>query len=98
MNNLDDQMIFFLGPEHFQKIEMFNIDFQPRENIYEEILKQSEGLKPTTYPKLLLAKSRHVDWQWLAGKFESLRMAALSRDVDVLKKHLHSIVPEYMER
>jgi FlaA1/EpsC-like NDP-sugar epimerase len=98
IKDLAEQMIRLSGLEPGKDVEIVYTGLRPGEKLFEEILHKSEGLKPTTHPKLLLAKSRHVDWRWLAGELACLGEAALSRDVDVLKKHLHAIVPEYKEQ
>ncbi len=97
IQDLAKQMIRLSGLEPDKDIEIVFTGLRPGEKLYEEILHKSEGLKPTTHPKLLLARSRDVDWKWLTKSLDSLRKAALNRDVEVLKEHLHTIVPEYRE-
>jgi len=98
IRDLAEQMIRLSGLEPGKDINVVYTGLRPGEKLYEEILHASEGLQPTTHPKLLLARSRDVDWEWLTAELISLNEAALSRDVDLLKKHLRSIVPEYKEQ
>ncbi len=97
IKDLAEQMIRLSGLEPGKDIDIVYTGLRPGEKLFEEILHKSEGLKPTTHPKLLLARSRDVDWQWLSGELESLGKAALSRDVAKLKNYLHALVPEYRE-
>ena len=76
-------------------IEIVYTGLRPGEKLYEEIFHESEDLKSTKHPKLLLARSRQVDWDWLLEEFARLRQAAISRDVGKLKEYLQNIVPEY---
>jgi len=95
IKDMAEQMIRLSGFEPGEDIEIIYTGLRPGEKLYEELLHESEGLLKTTHPKLLLAKSREVDWQWLESEIVDLRKAAHSRDVHLIKDHLHNIVPEY---
>lgn len=95
IRHLAEQMITLSGLVPGKDIEIVYTGLRPGEKLYEEIFHESENLKSTGHPKLLLARSRQVDWEWLRQEFARLRQAAVSRDVDKLKEYLQNIVPEY---
>jgi FlaA1/EpsC-like NDP-sugar epimerase len=89
------QMIRLSGLVPERDIKIVYTGLRPGEKLFEELLHAGEDLQPTGHEKLLLARSRQVDWDWLLEEFASLEQAVRSRDVEVLKKHLRNIVPEY---
>ncbi len=95
IRELAEQMIKLSGLTPGQDIEIVYTGLRPGEKLYEEIFHHKEDLKPTTHEKLLLAKSRKVNWDWLQQEIVHLQMAASMRNVQKLKKHLKNIVPEY---
>ncbi len=95
IRSLAEHMIRLSGLEPGEDIRIIYTGLRPGEKLFEEILHESEGLRPTNHDKLLLARSREVDWDWLLQKLEVLKAAAISRAVEHLKEHLHAIVPEY---
>ncbi len=95
IRKLAEQMIRLSGFIPDEDIKIVYTGLRPGEKLFEEILHESEGLQPTNHAKLLLARSRAVDWDWLLGELDVLREAAVSRAVGHLKEHLKAIVPEY---
>ncbi len=94
IRELAEQMIKLSGLIPGKDIEIIYTGLRPGEKLFEEIFHQKEDLKPTSHEKLLLAKSREVDWEWLQQEIVHLQMAASMRNVQKLKQHLHNIVPE----
>jgi FlaA1/EpsC-like NDP-sugar epimerase len=95
IKNLAEQMIRIAGLTPGKDIEIIYTGLRPGEKLYEEIFHERENLRGTNHPKLLLAGSRKVDWQWLSDQLEALVKAANSRNVPELISHLRRIVPEY---
>ncbi|MBU0664993.1 MAG: polysaccharide biosynthesis protein [Proteobacteria bacterium] len=95
IRHLAEQMIRLAGLKPEKDIAIQYTGLRPGEKLYEELLHESEGLQPTTHDKLLLARSRAVDWQWLNQALVRLDDAAVSRNVPDLLKQLQSIVPEF---
>lgn len=95
IKDLAHQMIRLSGLEPGKDIDIVYTGLRPGEKLFEEILHESENLQPTSHEKLLLAHCRQVDWQWLEEEYSRLNQAVISREVDLLKKHLKNIVPEY---
>ncbi len=95
IKDMAEQMIRLSGLDPGCDIDIAYVGLRPGEKLYEELLHESEGLLNTDHPKLLLARSRKVEWDWLQSEIDILEDAAVSRDIDLIKKHLRKIVPEY---
>lgn len=95
IKDLAEQMIRLSGMEPGKDIEIVYSGLRPGEKLYEELLHESEGLQPTSHEKLLLARSRTVEWEWLMEKFICLKKAATSRNIETLRKCLQDVVPEF---
>lgn len=95
IRELAEQMIRLSGKKVDEDIRIVYTGLRPGEKLYEEIFHESEGLLGTEHPKLQLAKSRRVDWEWLNTELVQLRRAAESRNVDQLLEHVQNIVPEF---
>jgi len=95
IKDLAEQMIRLSGLEPEKDIEVVYTGLRPGEKLYEELLHESEGLEPTNHEKLLLARSREVDWSWLMDEMARLRQAATSRNMEELRACLKDIVPEF---
>ena len=95
IKDLAEQMIRLSGLEPGKDIEIVYTGLRPGEKLYEELLHKSEGLQPTSHEKLLLARSREVDWAWLQEKMICLEQAASSRNIDKLRACLQDVVPEF---
>ncbi len=95
IRDLAEQMIRLSGLEPGNDIEIVYTGLRPGEKLYEEVFHEHENLQGTTHPKLHLAQSRKIDWQWLLTELDTLDDAVASRDVEGLLSHLKQIVPEY---
>jgi FlaA1/EpsC-like NDP-sugar epimerase len=98
IRDLAEQMIRLSGLTPGKDIDIIYTGLRPGEKLFEEIFHERENLRGTKHPKLFLAGSRTVDWQWLTSELEELRAAATSREVGRLIDHLRRIVPEYQGR
>jgi FlaA1/EpsC-like NDP-sugar epimerase len=95
INDLAKQMIQLSGLQVEKDIKIIYTGLRPGEKLYEELLHESEVLKKTSHDKLLLARSRNVDWNWLENQLVDLESVAVSRDVDKMIGIMHDIVPEF---
>ena len=95
IRDLAEQIIKLSGLKPGTDIKIEYTGLRPGEKLYEEIFHESENLKGTLHPKLLLAASRPCDWSWLLQVLDDLDHAATSRNVPGLIKHLRAVVPEY---
>jgi len=95
IRDLAKQMIRLSGYEPGRDIEIVYTGLRPGEKLYEEIFHESEKLRGTSHPKLLLASSRKFEWEWLINALDQLQQASLSRDVGLIVDQLRLVVPEY---
>ena len=95
IKELAEQMIRLSGLDPENDIHIVYTGLRPGEKLYEQLFHESEGLKGTNHPKLLLAKSRQVDWEWLLSEINALEGAARTRDVELILRHLVNVVPEF---
>ncbi len=95
IKHLAEQMIRIAGLIPEKDIKIVYTGLRPGEKLYEEIFHERENLRGTNHPKLLLAGSRQVNWNWLNDELKALASAATSRNVPHLIEHLRKIVPEY---
>lgn len=95
IRDLAEQMIRLSGLTPGRDIDIVYTGLRPGEKLFEEIFHERENLRGTRHPKLFLAGSRPVEWQWLTDELTELQGAATSRNVDKLIGHLRRIVPEY---
>lgn len=95
IRDLAEQMIRLSGLEPGKDIEIVYTGLRPGEKLFEEVFHEQESLQGTTHPKLRLAGSRRIEWDWLVAGLDRLDNAAASRDCPALVAHLRAIVPEY---
>jgi len=93
--DLAEQMIRLTGLKPGHDIEIVFTGLRPGEKLYEELFHESEALKPTSHPKIMLSGSREVDWDQLQHQMESIRLVCSSRDVPRLHQQLQQLVPEF---
>jgi FlaA1/EpsC-like NDP-sugar epimerase len=78
---LAEQMILLSGKTPGKDIAIEFIGLRPGEKLHEELFHEEEELKPTPYPKLLLAQHRQtVDWCCFVKLLERLQEACEQYD------------------
>ncbi len=95
IDHLARQLIRLSGYEPDVDIKIKYIGLRPGEKLYEELFHQSEILQKTSHRKILLATSHSMDWHFLRNNMEYLRRACEQDDIDIIKKCIKRIVPEY---
>ncbi|VAW77383.1 hypothetical protein MNBD_GAMMA13-492, partial [hydrothermal vent metagenome] len=68
---------------------------RPGEKLYEELFHESEALQSTTHEKILLARHRTVDWDWLDTTMNELNSACEAYDEVGLQRLFKALVPEW---
>jgi FlaA1/EpsC-like NDP-sugar epimerase len=93
--HLAEELIRLSGKEPYEDIDITFTGLRPGEKLYEELLLDGEGVKPTTHEKICVARSVQEEDETLQGQldelFDSARKLDLGRTVEVLRE----IVPEY---
>ena len=93
--DLAKEMIRLAGLEPDDDIPIVFTGLRPGEKIREELVGPEQTVIGTRHPKITCLRSPPVDHQWLAGKVEELRNAAVDMDVDEIVKLLRSVVKDY---
>ena len=93
--DLAKRMIKLSGAKNV-KIEFTGL--RPGEKLYEEVLNELEGTKPTFHEKIRIAQVREYDYDQVRQDIEEL--VALSKQYDNMAtvKKMKEIVPEYKSK
>lgn len=97
IRHLAEELIRLSGHTPDEDIEIRYVGLRFGEKLHEELFHDKESLVATEHHKILLARSRRVDWGWLSTQFSALEEAvgenADAQVVDVLKE----LVPEWSQ-
>jgi len=94
---LAEQMIVLSGKTPGEDIEIKYTGLRPGEKLYEELFHEQEQLSATTHEKILLAKTRIVDWKELQDDFLAMDNASELFDEEALNLLIKKLVPEMTE-
>jgi len=94
---LAEQMIILSGKTPGEDIEIKYTGLRPGEKLYEELFHEQEQLAATDHEKILLAKTRIVDWEELQSDFSAMDSASQLFEEDKLKVLIKKLVPEMTE-
>ncbi len=95
---LAEQLIRLSGKKPGEDIEIVYTGLRPGEKLYEELFHESEKLAGTTHPKILLAKSRSMDFTQLEQALDKLVLACGKDDERQIYGLLSELVPEHQSR
>ncbi len=94
---LAEQMIILSGKTPGEDIEIKYTGLRPGEKLYEELFHEQEQLSATSHEKILLAKTRIVDWDELQRDFTAMESASETFDEKSLTSLIKKLVPEMTE-
>ncbi|RTZ59879.1 MAG: hypothetical protein DSZ32_04575, partial [Gammaproteobacteria bacterium] len=92
---LAEQMIKLSGRKPGEDIEIVYTGLRPGEKLFEELFHKEENLKDTRHSKILLARSRRVDWERINQEIERMGECVQSYDLEGLQTLLLQLVPEH---
>ena len=93
---LAEQMILLSGKIPGKDIAIGYIGLRPGEKLHEALFHEEEELKPTPYPKLLLAQHRQlVDWPHLIATLDLLGEACERYDETAAASLIEVLIPEF---
>ncbi|NDY41883.1 polysaccharide biosynthesis protein [Dissulfurirhabdus thermomarina] len=95
IRELAEQVIRLSGLEPDRDIPIVYTGLRPGEKLYEELLHPDEHLAATAHPKILLARSREVDWAWCQAGLKRLEAVMRRGGPDEIRGALRALVPEY---
>ena len=94
---LAEQMIILSGKTPGEDIEIEYTGLRPGEKLYEELFHEQEQLTATSHDKILLARTRIVDWDRLQADFAAMAAASEAFDEPKLQQLIKKLVPEMTE-
>ncbi|HEC25898.1 MAG TPA: polysaccharide biosynthesis protein, partial [Gammaproteobacteria bacterium] len=93
---LAEQLIRLSGRKPGQDIKIIYTGLRPGEKLYEELFHEEENLDKTEIDKIMLAKSRKVNWNKLCTTISQLEKETYSFDEDALRETMKKLVPEQL--
>jgi FlaA1/EpsC-like NDP-sugar epimerase len=94
--DLAKKMIKLSGFEAGKDIEIKETGLRPGEKLYEELLNNEENTLQTYHPKILRAKIREYDNQFVQDSIDGLASLILEENMFDLVAEMKKIVPEYL--
>mgnify|MGYP006180575109 CR=1 FL=1 len=94
--DLARKMIQLSGKKNYEEIKIEFTGLREGEKLFEELLNDSETVKITHHPKILIAKVTPVNFLKIEGQFSLLNKLIESNCENALVSHLKTIVPEYV--
>lgn len=93
--HLAEELIRLSGKIPYEDIDIEFTGLRPGEKLYEELLLDSEGVRPTRHEKICVAASVYEDAILLQEQIDSLFAAARRMELTEVLNLLQVIVPEY---
>lgn len=93
---LAEELIRLSGLVPYEDIDITFTGLRPGEKLFEEIIVEGEGIKPTIHRKIKILSSIPHDPDWLNEELEKLFAEAKLSNVDGIMKSLQRLVPEYI--
>ncbi|THD66802.1 polysaccharide biosynthesis protein [Robertkochia marina] len=94
--DLAKNMIKLSGLKYPEDIDIEITGLRPGEKLYEELLANGEDTLPTFHEKILISKTKELDYHKLKAKIEALCILNLYNDKNMIVRKLKQIVPEYI--
>ena len=82
-----------MEPDADIKIEI--IGLSPGEKLHEELVGKNEKVQLTSYKKIMSIESDELNPEELNKKIEKLEKLAASEDMEVVRKKIKEIIPEF---
>jgi FlaA1/EpsC-like NDP-sugar epimerase len=92
---LAEQMIRLAGKLPGSDVEITYTGLRPGEKLFEELFHPGETLVQTPHEKLLLARSREIDWVSFESAMEELESRCNDYDEAAVRQLLDNLLPEY---
>jgi len=92
---LAEQMIRLSGKVPGEDIEIVYTGLRPGEKLFEELFHEKEALQSTRHSKILLARYRKVEWEYLNQVMVQMQDACADYDEARLQNFMKDLVPEW---
>lgn len=93
--DLAEKMIKLSGSLPYKDINIKFTGLRPGEKLYEELLNDLENTMPTHHEKIMIAKVRENDFEFVTKELEFLFELAKGKDTTQLVRQMKFIVPEF---
>lgn len=95
---LAEELIRLSGLVPYKEIDIVFTGLKPGEKLFEELLIDGEGVKPTTHKKIRVMAPVETDLRSTSSELEELFAVARSSDVAGVLASLRKLVPEFTPR
>jgi FlaA1/EpsC-like NDP-sugar epimerase len=96
--DLAKKMVVLSGLKIGEDIQIVYTGLRPGEKITEELLADHENTLPTYHPKIMIAKVRVYDYNWVHDNIISLINLYDTQDNEKIVKKMKQIVPEFISQ
>lgn len=94
--DLAKNMIRLSGFKYPEEMGIKITGLRPGEKLYEELLANGENTLPTYHEKIMISKTKTMDYQKSKSQIDALCMLNLYHDTNIIVKKLKEIVPEFI--
>lgn len=94
--DLAKNMIRLSGFKYPEEMGIKITGLRPGEKLYEELLANGENTLPTYHEKIMISKTKSMDYQKSKSQIDALCMLNLYHDTNIIVKKLKEIVPEFI--
>jgi FlaA1/EpsC-like NDP-sugar epimerase len=96
--SLAEELIRLSGLVPYKEIDIEFSGLKPGEKLFEELLIDGEGIKPTTHKKIRVMAPVETDLRRVSADLDELFALAAAYDIGGLLKSLRKVVPEFVPR
>lgn len=96
--SLAEELIRLSGFVPYKEIDIVFSGMKPGEKLFEELLIDGEGIKPTTHSKIRVMAPVESDLRKITQDLDELFVLAKNQDLTALLELLQSIIPEFIPR
>jgi len=93
--DLAEELIRLSGLTPYEDIDIVYTGLRPGEKLYEELLVDGEGIKPTSHEKIRVAEAVPIEHTMVGQALEVLHEHACSSDVTAIFRDLKQLIPEF---
>jgi FlaA1/EpsC-like NDP-sugar epimerase len=93
--DLAEELIRLSGLTPYEDIDIVFTGLRPGEKLFEELLVDGEGIKPTVHHKIKIAGAVPADYQLVSQTLDELHEHACSSDVAAVIRNLRQLIPEF---
>lgn len=90
-----NKMIKLSGLEPGKDVEIVFTGLRPGEKLYEELFSEQEENLPTHHPKIMIARLKEYDFEYVSQKFEQIETMLGKRQLRQIFSVISHLVPEY---